>query len=440
MLQPTEADALLAAAVLTEEGRQDPYSTYARLRSELPRWQSAFGPVVLTTYHESMEVLRNPKLGRPEPDMPQGRTFSGGAQRSRDNTTVMLFLNPPDHTRIRGLVARAFTPRRVEALRPRLLELLAPLLDSLADRGGGDVMGTLAVPFPVAVISELLGVPQEESNEIAPYVHEGARLIDAAADADVITRGEAATVKLAEYFVELAARKRSRPDDGLFSALIELEAEGDRLSEEELISNTILLYAAGFETTSNLIGNGLRLLLENPGETERLRRSPELIPSAVWEMLRHDSPVQLNVRAVLEDTEVLGQPCERGDAFLVLQGSGNHDENVYEDPARFDVARFSANSPEDGHAADTGTARGDAARGSGEAAPTPLSFGWGAHHCLGAHLARAEGEIVFGTMLDRFGRIELDTEALAASGTDQPRYRASFTLRGLESLPVSVGP
>lgn len=421
MLDPTEADALLATAVLTAEGRQNPYSAYARMRSELPRWESSVGSTVLSTYNDAMEVLRNPKLGRFEPDMPPGRAFSGRARRSRENSTVMLFLNPPDHTRIRKLVARAFTPRRVEKLRPRLAELLEPMLNTLEGNGGGDVMETLAIPFPVAVISELLGVPQQESNEIAPYVHEAARLIDAAADQEAIARGEAATMNLAGYFVELAEHKRRQPDDGLFSALIGLEADGDRLSEEELISNTILLYAAGFETTSNLIGNGLRLLLEHPNETERLRRSPDLMPSAVWEMLRHDSPVQLNVRAVLEDTEVLGQSFERGAGFLVLQGSGNHDEAVYADAARFDVGRFVSIDNESG------------------AAPAPLSFGWGAHHCLGAHLARAEGELAFGAMLERFEHIELDTASLATAGHDTPQYRTSFTLRGLESLPVSVG-
>ena len=282
-------------------------------------------------------------------------------------------------------------------------------------------MDTVAIPFPVAVISELLGVPREESDEIAPHVHDGARLIDAAADEEVIARGEAATAVLGEYFSELAARKRTEPDDGLFSALIELEAEGDRLSEVELIANTILLYAAGFETTSNLIGNGLRLLLANPDQLRLLRRQPDLVASAVWEVLRHDSPVQLNVRAVLEDTDVLGAPHVRGDSFVVLQGSGNHDEAVYDDPGRFDIRRFepSAGTPED------------------ETAPTPLSFGWGAHHCLGAHLARAEGEIVFGSMLQRFDSISLDTEALGATG-GVPHYREAFTLRGLESLPVRV--
>ncbi|MFV0317657.1 MAG: cytochrome P450 [Microthrixaceae bacterium] len=428
MLDVAAADELLVAVITTDEGRQDPYSIYAQLRAESPRWTSGVGSTVLATYRDSMEVLRNPKLGRVEPDMPQQASISGNSRPQREDTSVMLFLNPPDHTRIRGLVSRAFTPKRVEKLRPRLEAMLTPILDDLALDGGGDVMETLAVPFPVAVISELLGVPPTESDEIAPYVHDAARLIDAAADDEVIARGEAATERLGEYFVELAQRKQSAPDDGLFSALIQVESEGDRLSEEELIANTILLYAAGFETTSNLIGNGLRLLLANPDELSRLRATPSLMGSAIWEMLRHDSPVQLNVRAVLEETDVLGGTVPRGTSYIVLQGSGNHDESVYEDPSRFDIARFDESRPEG-------------------PAPTPLSFGWGAHHCLGAHLARAEGEIVFSGLLERFADIELDTTALpkpppAPAGPNdllpELRYRPSFTLRGLDALPVAV--
>jgi hypothetical protein len=331
----------------------------------------------------------------------------------------MLFLNPPDHTRIRGLVSRAFTPRRVESLRPRLFELLGEGIDRLAQAGGGDVMAEIARPFPVSVISELLGVPQVDSERIAPLVNDGTRLIDAAADEEAIAKGELAATELAAYFVDLAARKREQPDDGLFSALIEVRTEGDRLSEEELIANTTLMYAAGVDTTSNLIGNGLRLLLANPEQLEILRSDRSLLPSAVWEMLRHDSPVQMNMRAVLEPVEILGMELSRGEMFLVLQGSGNHDEDAYEDSEAFDVTRFS---------------------GPDGSVPTPLSFGWGPHHCLGAHLARAEAEIVFGAMLDAFETIELDTAALAAEGNDtgRPHFRESFTIRGLDALPVVV--
>ena len=415
-----EADALVATAIMTDEGRQDPYALYAQMRSGARRWRSGFGTFVLSGYEDCLEVLRHPKLGRPESDMPFNGGFSGASERRNDEeSNVMLFLNPPDHTRIRGLVSRAFTPRRVEELRPRLTELLGEGIGRLAHAGGGDIMAEIARPFPVSVISELLGVPQSESERIAPLVNDGTRLIDAAADAEAIAKGEKAAAELAEYFVHLAEKKRAEPDDGLFSALIEVRAEGDRLSEEELIANTTLLYAAGVDTTSNLIGNGLRLLLANPGQLEILRRDRSLLPSAIWEMLRHDSPVQMNMRAVLEHVEILDMELERGEMFLVLQGSGNHDEEAYEDSAAFDVARFS---------------------GPDGSVPTPLSFGWGPHHCLGAHLARAEAEIVFGAMLDAFDTIELDTAALAAEGNDsgRPHFRPSFTIRGLESLPVAV--
>lgn len=412
VLSTEQADELLLAAVLTDEGRQDPYRLYAQLREGAPRWRSAAGSTVLTTYPDALEALRNPALGRAEADMELPATF-GGRERRPAGTASMLMLNPPDHTRIRGLVSRAFTPRRVEALRPELEALLAPVLDRFEADGGGDVVAQLALPFPIAVISELLGVPREGNEHIHPLVHAITSLIDPAADDATQERGLAAAAELGEYFAALAEERRTRPDDGLFSALIRVEEEGDRLSPEELITNTILLYAAGFETTSNLIGNGLRLLLANPDQMALLRRRRELLPSAVMEMLRHDSPVQLNMRVALGPVEVLGEHHDRGAAFVVLQGSANHDAGVYADAERFDVARF-----------------------HGGGAPQPLSFGWGAHHCLGAHLARAEGEIVMGALLERFERIELDDAALDGA---RPHFRPSFTLRGLESLPVSVG-
>jgi cytochrome P450 len=311
------------------------------------------------------------------------------------------------------LVSRAFTPKRVEGMRDDFRALLDPILDRLTAEGGGDVMAELAVPFPVAVISELLGVPREGNEHIQPMVRAATSLIDAAADAAATEAGQLGVIGLAMYFVELVETKRAEPDDRLLSALIQVESEGDRLSPEELIANTILLYAAGFETTSNLIGNGLRLLLAHPDQMALLRERPDLLPSAILEMLRYDSPVQLNMRFVLEPVELFGELHPRGTAFVVLQGGANHDPDVYPDPTRFDVTRFAAGT-----------------------AAQPLSFGWGAHHCLGAHLARAEGEIVFGELLARTASIELDRDALGPAGL---RYRPSFTLRGLEALPVRLG-
>lgn len=407
-----EADQLLTSVVTTDDGHQDPYPAYQQLRSASPRWRSEAGSIVLTRYHDCMEALRHPKLGRSEPDMELTSIFGNRPERRRDNTSTMLLLNPPDHTRLRGLVSRAFTPRRVEAGRPDFEALLEPVLDRFAAAGGGDIMAELAVPFPVAVISELLGVPRDGNEHILPKVRAATALIDAASDEAAIAAGEQGAIEIAMYFVGLVEDKRAHPDDRLLSALIEVEEDGDRLSLEELIANTVLLYAAGFETTSNLIGNGLRLLLHHPDQLAALRGDPSLLGPAILEMLRYDSPVQLNMRMALDEVELFGETHQRGQAFVVLQGCGNHDETVYEHPERFDITRF---------------AGGDT--------PQPLSFGWGAHHCLGAHLARAEGEIVFGALLERFDDIALDTDQL---GGGQPRYRNSFTLRGLESLPVRV--
>ncbi|RTL07903.1 MAG: cytochrome P450 [Acidimicrobiia bacterium] len=417
------ADDLLVSTVLTDEGRQDPYPAYAALRAggtDAPgRWRTAFGSLGLAGYDDCLEALRHPRLGRPEPDMDLPDGVSGQARgRDEEGASSMLFLNPPDHTRIRGLVSRAFTPRRVEELRPRIEALLTPVLERFAEHGGGDVMADLAIPFPVAVISELLGVPREGNEHIQPLVRDVTSFIDAAADDAALERAAASGEELQRYFTELIEDKRSHPDDRLLTALIQVEEAGDRLSHGELLTNTVLLYAAGFETTSNLIGNGLRLLLNNPDQMARLQEQPDLLPSAMWEILRADSPVQLNNRVTLEEVELFGQRWPRGSSFIVLQGSANHDESVYPDAAAFDVARFHAGS-------------------GSEPAPPPLSFGWGAHHCLGAHLARAEGEIAFGALLRAFRSIELDADALPGG---VPHYRPSFTLRGLDALPVVVTP
>ena len=406
-LTTAEADGLLLAVVLDDETRQDPVPVYRRLLAESPRWESATSMTILAGYHDGFEYLRNPHWGRAEGDMDLPPTLNGSARRSDRDTTTMLFLNPPDHTRIRSLVARAFTPRRVEELRGRIDELLTPILDEVADAGECDIMSTLAVPFPVAVISALLGVPQDPTGNFTSLVRDMTSFIDAAADETAITRAEAAAVQMAGYFLEMIEEKRATPDDGLLSALIQVEAEGERLSEDELLANTLLMYAAGFETTSNLIGNGLRALLAHPDELARLRSDRSLMSSAVQEILRFDSPVQLNVRFALQDDQLFGAPVPRGTAVMILQGSGNHDPAAYDRPERFDVGRF-----------------------AGEGVPAPLSFGWGAHHCLGAHLARAEGEIVLGALLDRFEHIEV-------VGTE-PRYRPSFTLRGLDQMTLAV--
>ena len=407
-LSTDEADALLSGAILTDDGRQDPYGPYREIREGLGRYRSVIGSIVVADYESCLEVLRHPALGRPEPDMDMPPGLSGRPRRTEERATSMLFANPPDHTRLRSLVSRTFTPKRIEAMRPRIEALLAPILDEMADAGTVDVLEVLGARLPAAVISELLGVPAELHETLAPHVRASTAFIDAAADEAAIARAEAGVAVMGEVFEQLIAAKRANPDDRLLSALIGVEEAGDRLSHEELLANTGLMYAAGFETTTNLIGNGLYALLTHPDELARLRADRALVPSAVWELLRWDSPVQLNQRAALREVELFGETVAYGQLFTVLQGSGNRDEAVYPDADSLDVGRF-----------------------VDRATPPPLSFGWGPHHCLGAALARAEGEIVFDALLERFGSFEL---------VEQPRYRASFTLRGLTSLVVECRP
>ena len=411
-MTPEEADELLDFTIQTKEGRQDPYPAYRQLRDSPSRWRSEAGSIVLTGYNDCLEVLRHPKLGRAEADMDLPLSIAGNERQISEEKTTMLLINPPDHTRIRSLVSRAFTPRRVEELRSTIEDLLLPVLDRFVAQGGGDVMADLAVPYPVAVISELLGVPKEGNEHILPLVRSLTALIDPAATPELTAQGEAAGLEIALYFIDLVEKKRANPDDRLLSALIQVEEAGDKLSIEELITNTVLLYAAGFETTSNLIGNGLLLLLKNPDQMQRLREEPDLMAPAILEMLRADSPVQMNVRVALETVELFGEFHPRGSSFVVLQSCGNHDSSVYPQADKFDIARFT--QPE---------------------APQPLSFGWGAHHCLGAHLARAEGEIVFRSLLERFSDMQIDSTSML---TAEPVFRPSFTLRGLESLPIQV--
>ena len=229
-LKDSEADDLLISTILTPEGRQDPYAAYARLRNEKPRWQSSTGSTVLASYRDGLEALRNPKLGRAEADMGSRPTISGQQRILDGTTTSMLLLNPPDHTRIRSLVSRAFTPRRVESLRPVMQSLLDPILAEFGRNGGGDLIAGLAAEFPISVISLLLGVPTEETARIRPLVRSVTSLIDSASDDATIERAQTDLAELIAYFVDLIDVKRQNPDDALLSALIDVEENGDKLS------------------------------------------------------------------------------------------------------------------------------------------------------------------------------------------------------------------
>ena len=388
--------------------RIDPYSTYRRLREEAPVYTSPFGASVFSRYADCVAVLRDPRSS-------SDGTNSNAYQQAREqgffdpDTEVLngvrsfLFLDPPDHTRLRGLVSKAFTPRVVEGLRPRIQELVDELLDAVAERGEMDVIEDLAYPLPVNVICELLGVPVEDHVRFREWSKEAARALDPVEtlSPEEQERRRRVLTAFVEYFEGLIAERRSAPRDDLLSALIAAEEAGDKLSPEELLSTCILLLVAGHETTVNLIGNGTLALLRHPDQLDLLRDDPALARGAVEEFLRYDPPVQMTGRTALEDMEVGGTVVPKGEQAVLLIGSANRDPAQFPDPERLDITR-----QENHH----------------------IAFGYGLHFCLGAPLARLEGEIAFQTLVRRFEGLRLLDE--------EPPYKENIILRGLAALPV----
>ncbi len=397
-----QVDALLHALV-TADGREDPYPTYAQLRSLAPLAKAPDGVLVLTRYADCDALLRHPRCGRADPDalfvamgLPNWRDHIG----LRQFSTSLLNINPPDHTRIRRLVGGVFTPRRVAGLRPAITALTERLLSAIS--GTVDFIDAFAFPLPVAVIGELLGIPAADRPPFQSLVRDWTLLLDVY-DADVLARADAAAGQIRDYLADLAGQRRRRPESDLMTAMVQAESDGERLTEDELLTTAALLFAAGFETTTHLLGNALVALLSHPDQLDLLRRSPALAPGAVRELLRFDSPVQITGRTVLSDTEVSGIPVAAGQRVVAYLGSANRDPQRFADPDRLDLARVDN---------------------------APLSFGGGLHYCLGAALARLEAEIALPALLERFPRIAL---------AGPPQRRDSLTLRGYLALPVSLG-
>jgi cytochrome P450 len=313
----------------------------------------------------------------------------------------MLLMNPPDHTRLRTLVTKAFTPRVVESLRPRIQEVVDQLLVAVQEAGAMDVIADLAYPLPVIVIAGMLGVPAEDRESFKGWSRDLARTLDPIITPEVLTAGDEATVAFIDYFRALVAKRRKDPQDDLLSGLIAAEEQGDRLSEDELLATAVLLFGAGHETTMNLIGNGLLALLRNPHQFEKLRDDPSLAPSAVEEFLRYDGPVQMTARTALEDVEINGRTIAKGQQAVILLGAANRDPAQFADPDRLDLTRRDNRT---------------------------LAFSHGIHYCLGAPLARVEAQIAINTLLRRLPALRLQTEEL--------EWRETVTLRGLKALPA----
>jgi len=388
----------------------DPYPHYAELRAADPVHATPFGVWMLFAYDDVVRVLREPGLSvdeRNAHDTPLTELANSvvGPDRRRQGEHAMINRDPPDHTRLRRLVSKAFTPRTVQQLEGRVQALVDTSLDAAASRGSLELMRDLAFPLPFAVISEMLGMPDGvEADEIRSLSGLLVRSLEPVLDPDLLREIAVAGDQLYGILSSVITAKRAQPGDDLLSALIAAEEDGDRLSTEELADQVALLYVAGHETTVNLIGNGIRALLDHPDQLAALRDEPGLIQNAVEEMLRFDSPVQMTRRITLQPLEVRGRSIEPG-AFVVLGlGSSNRD------PDRW------------GPTADVLDLRRDGASNQ-------LSFGGGHHYCLGAALARLEAQVAIGSLVRRFPTIE---------PTAEPVWNGRINLRGLEALPLAV--
>ena len=382
---------------------RDPYPVYAKLRARDPvHYSRLMDAWVFTRYRDADAILRDHRHFSSDPRKRKASKRQRASLPSPEDMT-MLFLDPPDHTRLRALVNKAFTRKAVNALEPHVRGLMESLLDDVEDPAGFDWMEAVANPLPVIVIAEMLGVPPEDRAQFRIWSDRRARILEPTITAREREIAEAAAQSLDAYFLPVVEDRRAAPRNDIISALVQAEEAGDTLTEHEMLTMVRLLLVAGNETTTNLLGNGLLALLRHPEQLNALREDPDLVPAAVEELLRFDSPVQTDFRTAVEDCDVNGFPAQRGQNVVVLIGAANHDPAVFDAPDRLDVHRR------------------DAAH---------ISFGRGIHHCLGAQLARLEARVAFEVLLERFSSIRLLT--------DRPVFRNNLVLRGLRSLPIGA--
>jgi cytochrome P450 len=391
---------------LAPEFIRNPYPFYARLRDTDPMHVTPFGSIVASRHAEASLVLRDKRFGkdfvarsmrRYGPKIMDEPVFRGMSH-------WMLQQDPPDHTRLRGLVVKAFTARRVEDMRPRIQEIVDQTLDAVTPRGEMDLIADFAYRLPVTIICDMLGIPEEHREVFHERSSDSGRLLDPVPlSPQEIAQANAGNAMSQAYFQNLFELRRRQPGDDLITQLLHAEEDGAKLSNEELTANIILLFGAGHETTVNLIGNGLLALHRNPDQLALLKARPELIGNAIEEFLRYDSSVQLTGRVALEEIEDLGgRRIPKGETVLCLLGSANRDPAVYPDRSeQLDITRSNVK---------------------------PLSFGGGIHFCLGAQLARIEAEVAILTLLRRLPELKL-------LDADNPEWRPTFVLRGLKRLP-----
>jgi cytochrome P450 len=386
----------------------DPYPAYAALRAGgRVHHDEATDHWLVPWYEDVDRLLRDRRFGRTY------HHLASDDEMGRPSAPVshapfwhlirngILDMEPPDHTRVRALVSKAFTPRMVERLRPRVQAIVDGLVDDIEGAGEVDLISRIAEPLPVTVIAELLGVPEEDRHLLRPWSADICLMYELNPSEESARRAVTASVEFSNYLRALSRERRANPhDDDLISALARVVVEGERLTEDELIGTCVLLLNAGHEATVNVTGNGWWALFRNPGQLERLRADPSLVPTAIEELMRFDTPLQMFERWVLEDADVCGTNVPKGSELGLLFGSANHDSTVFDRPDELDLAR----------------------------APNPhLTFGAGIHFCLGAPLARVELATSFGTILRRLPKMELVRE---------PEWKPGYIIRGLKELSV----
>jgi len=387
---------------------RDPYPSYEKLRTHAPVLHlPMLNGYLVSRNADAAMVLRDRRFGK---DYVTRITRRFGAEALNEPVyramgRWMLTQDPPDHTRLRGLVVKAFTARRVEDMRAKIQAIVDDSIDRVIDNGQMDLISDFAFRLPVIVICDMLGIPEEDREIFFKRERTGGRLLDPVPLSRAeIDEANAAHANSEAYFQRLFDLRRRQPGDDLTTQLVQAEEAGSKLTNEELTANIILLFGAGHETTVNLIGNGLLALHRNPEQLAKLKADPSLLSNAIEEFLRYDSSVQLTGRVAMEDVEVGSVKIPKGDNIMCLLGSANHDPAAYPDqPDRLDVARQNIR---------------------------PLSFGGGIHHCLGAQLARLEAEVAIGTLLRRIPNLRIDN-------VETPNWRPTFVLRGLKELPAS---
>ncbi|MFI2437086.1 cytochrome P450 [Streptomyces sp. NPDC018693] len=392
-------------ALMQNPANDDPYTGYRRLRELAPALITGDGTVVVTGHAECDAALRHRSLGRGD-DMDGFRLAPVPEEQVREVMSVlrrsMAFVDPPRHTRMRKPVSAVFTHRQVEALRPAVTGHVDRLLTALAAEPEADFMAAVAEPLPEIVIADLLGIPEADRAQVVPNSRALAALMEPVTDAQVFADAAAAQKELCAYFAELLALRRAHPQDDLLSRL-GAAPEGTGLDDDEIVSTALLLLGAGIKTTTHLLGNGLRALLDHPEELRRLREEPQMVPSAVQELLRYDTPAQLDARVALEPVTFAGIELKPGQTVMTVIGAANRDPARFADPDRLDVART-----ENGH----------------------LSYAAGVHFCLGAQLANLEAEVLLARL-----PVHCPDPAPAGPAVRRP----GLGLRGYERLPVTAG-